>query len=321
MKLIGASRSSQLRKDGHPMRRVPILLVGIALAAVTLLAQTPGIPSFEVASVKPNRTAAPATTLFPLGPGDAFEKTGGRFRATNQPLIAYIRFAYRLGPSDLLDLPRWVYNERFDIETRANGEPTKDQLRVMMRSLLKDRFKLAVHTEQQTQAIFDLELAKAGQTGPQLREHQTDATCASPIEPQFTTLPPSQPARRPASIFQLPMLPCGSRGFATIGIPGGNRLRIVGNDEPMDRIAEALKSPATGIDRHIRDRTGLSGTFDLSLEWSVVSDTVQAPITVQDDMPPRFLEALKTQLGLTLSSTKGLVAVLVVDGVERPPDN
>jgi uncharacterized protein (TIGR03435 family) len=59
----------------------------------------------------------------------------------------------------------------------------------------------------------------------------------------------------------------------------------------------------------------------LSLEWSVVSDTVQAPIAVQDDVPPRFLEALKTQLGLTLNSTKGPVETLVVDQVERPTEN
>jgi len=300
--------------------RVVLRAVFFGLLSSVLFAQPPAHPSFEVASVKSNRTETPATTLFPLGPGDAYTANGGRFRATNQPLITYLRFAYRLGPGDLLDLPRWVYNERFDIETRANGEPTKDQMRLMMRSLLKDRFKFAVHTEQQTQAIFDLELARPGRTGPQLRAHHTEE-CVAPIEPQFTTLSPSQPARRSPSIFQLPTLPCGSTGFVTIGAPGGDRARIVGNGEPMDRIAEALKSPPTGIDRHIRDRTGLSGTFDLSLEWSVVSDAVQAPITLQDDMPPRFLEALKTQLGLTLSSTRGPVDILVVDRVERPTEN
>jgi uncharacterized protein (TIGR03435 family) len=113
-------------------------------------------------------------------------------------------------------------------------------------------------------------------------------------------------------------MPCGSIGFVTIG--GGDRIRIVGNGQPMDRIAAALKGPQTGIDRYIRDRTNLSGTFDLSLEFSVVSDTVQAPIG-QDDMPPRFLEALKTQLGLTLNATQGLVDVLVVDHVERPAED
>jgi uncharacterized protein (TIGR03435 family) len=117
----------------------------------------------------------------------------------------------------------------------------------------------------------------------------------------------------------LPTLPCGSVGFITIG--GADRVRIVGNGEPMERIADALESPLTDIDRRIRDRTGLSGTFDLSLEWSVVSDTVQAPLALQDDLPPRFLEALKTQLGLTLKSTKGPVDVLVVDQLERPAEN
>jgi uncharacterized protein (TIGR03435 family) len=287
--------------------RVFLRVVFLGLLSSELFAQPPADPSFEIASVKSNRTEAPATTLFPLGPGDAYAANGGRFRATNQPLITYLRFAYRLGPGDLPDLPGWVYNERFDIETRANGEPTKDQMRLMMRSLLKDRFKLVVHTEQRMQAIFDLELAKPGQVGPQLRAHQTAQECDS------------QPPPRSPSIFQLPTLPCGSIGFVTV--VGGDRVRIVGNGEPMDRIAEALKSPLTGIDRHVRDRTGLSGTLELSLEWSVVPDTVQAPITLQDDMPPRFLEALKAQLGLTLSSTRGPVDILVVDQVERPTEN
>jgi len=298
------------------MRR-HVLTVLFGLLSSVLLAQVAD-PSFEVASVKTNRTEAPATTLFPLGPGDAYAANGGRFRATNLPAISYLRFAYRLGPNDLLDLPRWVYNERFDIEGRANGEQTKDQMRSMMRALLKDRFKLVVHTEQRTQAIYDLELANPGRTGPQFRAHQAD-DCVSPTEPQFTTLPPSQPARRAPSIFQLPTLPCGSIGFITIG--SVDRVRIVGNGEPMDRLVAALKSTLTGIERDIRDRTGLSGTFDLSLEWSVVPDTVQAPITAQDDMPPRFLEALKTQLGLTLRSTRGPVDVLVVDRVDRPTED
>src|SRR6185436_6643033 len=133
------------------MRHLVSRFVLLGLLSSVLFAQPPADPSFEVASVKSNRTEAPPTTLFPLGPGDAYAANGGRFRATNQALITYLRFAYRLGSADLLDLPRWVYNERFDIEARANGEPAKDQMRVMMRSLLKDRFKLVVHTEQQTQ--------------------------------------------------------------------------------------------------------------------------------------------------------------------------
>ena len=35
----------------------------------------------------------------------------------------------------------------FDIEARAAGNPTKDQMRLMMQSLLADRFRLRVHSK------------------------------------------------------------------------------------------------------------------------------------------------------------------------------
>src|SRR5215831_16409494 len=178
---LSLSVPGNLVSKGQSMRRLVVQIVVLGLLSFVLFAQSSADPSFEIASVKSNQTDAPGTTIFPLGPGDAYAANGGRFRATNQALITYLRFAYRLGPNDLLDLPKWVYDERFDIEAKANGESTKDQMRSMMRALLKDRFKLVVHTEQQSQAIFDLELAKPGQTGPKLRAHRTDEDCTSPI--------------------------------------------------------------------------------------------------------------------------------------------
>ena len=297
--------------------KVIVLLAGTAAVSVTL-AQSPAARSFEVASVKQNGTAATATTLFPLGPGDAYASTGGRFRATNQPLIVYVRFAYRLGFGDLLDLPKWVYEERFDIEARANGDQTKDQMRLMMRSLLMDRFKLAVHTEQRTQPVFDLTLVKAGRMGPQLRAHQTSDACDSALTSAQITKLPSLSSPSP-SIFQLPTFPCGSIGFVTTGI--GDRMRIVGNGQPMDRFADVLKGTFTGIDRVVRDRTGLAGIFDLVVEWSRSSEAVQTPSNEPDDAPPPFIEALQRQLGLKLTSTRGSVDILVIDHIERPTEN
>src|SRR5690349_17569828 len=185
-------------------------LIGIALLlSVRVVAQTPPL-TFDIASVKSNQADDPPTTLFPLGPGDAFAETGGLFRATNQPLIAYVRFAYRLGPSELRDLPRWVYNERFDIAARVNGTPTKVQMREMMRSLLAERFRLVVHSDQETQAIYELVPVQAGRLGPQLRVHRNES-CDAP------------------STFQLPSLPCGTVGFVTSGT--GEKARITANGE------------------------------------------------------------------------------------------
>jgi hypothetical protein len=161
-------------------------------AAGVLAAQTPASPAFEVASVKPNRSDAPASSRFPLGPGDA-HVPGRLFLATNQPLIVYLRFAHKCGQSDLLGLPAWVSNDRFDIEARAEGNPTKDQMRLMMQSLLVDRFKLVTHTERQTKPAFNLVLAKAGKPGRSFERTQRIAL--------------RQPRRKPAARHNLPSRP------------------------------------------------------------------------------------------------------------------
>ncbi len=74
-----------------------------------------------------------------MGPGDVFTPNGGYFTATNYPLVTYISFAYKLmgNQAQFLrpQLPGWVTTERFDIQARAEGNPGKDEMRLMMRSL------------------------------------------------------------------------------------------------------------------------------------------------------------------------------------------
>jgi uncharacterized protein (TIGR03435 family) len=86
----------------------------------------------------------------------------------------------------------------------------------------------------------------------------------------------------------------------------------------MGRIAGFLTNPFTGVDRPVLDRTGLTGTFDFSLEWSLAPDSAQPLGSPLEDPGPTFLEALRQQLGLKLKSTKGPVDVLVIDHVEHP---
>jgi uncharacterized protein (TIGR03435 family) len=252
-----------------------------------------------------------------LGPGDAY-LPGAFFSATNQPLIVYLRFAYKLGQSGLLGLPGWVYNDRFDIEARAQGNPTKDHMRLMMQSLLADRFKLIAHTERQTKPVFNLVLAKAGRTGPQLLAHSENESCSQASTPRLPgAAPPAPPsAASSTSGLQLPPMPCGNIGPIPASVPG--RGRLVGRSVTLGRIAGFLTNPFTGVDRSVLDRTGLTGTFDFSLEWSLAPDSAQ-PLSFQaEDVGPTFLEALQQQLGLKLKSTKGPVDVLVIDHLQQP---
>jgi bla regulator protein blaR1 len=140
-----------------------------------------GKMAFEVASVKLNPGPFRPPN-FPLDPGDAYRPVGGRFYA-DFPLMTYITFAYKLSPSPdqrqamIAHLPNWVATDRFDVEARAKGSPTKDQMRLMMQSLLADRFKLTVHFETQVGAALAMVLLKPGKTGPKLRPHSEGVPC------------------------------------------------------------------------------------------------------------------------------------------------
>ena len=144
-----------------------------------------GKMAFEVASVKLD-SGAFRPPNFPLDNSDAYRPVGSRFSA-DFPLQTYISFAYKLSlsPSQreamLAHLPRWVATDRYAIDARAAGTPSKDQMRLMMQSLLADRFQLAVHFETQTGSAYAMVLAKAGKTGPQLRPHSEGVALRSHV--------------------------------------------------------------------------------------------------------------------------------------------
>ncbi len=297
----------------------------IMFATAPLSSQSTGkLPAFEVASVKPNKSGDPARSNFPLGPGDVYVPNGGLFAASNFPLATYIFFAYKIKGNQaqylLPQLPAWVTSERFDIQARAEGAPGKDDMRLMMRSLLSDRFKLALHSETRQVPVLALVLLKPGKTGPQLRQHADDSA------PCQTVVPPASqqdPARTP-----LPSQTVAG-GFPTLcngilGLPPSElgRMRIGARNVTLGFLADSLSSwPEAG--RPMVDQTGLSGTFDFILEW-VPERSSTGPPGVElpaETAGPTFDEALREQLGLRMESQKAPVDVIVVDHVERPGEN
>src|ERR1700730_3958051 len=107
-----------------------------------------GRMSSDVASVQPStrdshQPPGHPTSNVPLDPGAAFTPTGGLFQATNTPLLSYIVFAYRLNFSQAQalqkELPEWSLTDQFDIQAKTTRNPSKDQLRLMVQSLLAER--------------------------------------------------------------------------------------------------------------------------------------------------------------------------------------
>jgi uncharacterized protein (TIGR03435 family) len=279
---------------------VPLLIVlgspnGSRLRAQSQAADASG-PAFEVASIKPNRSSDL--------PGRIGPEPGGRFAATNATLRALIRTAYNLQDSQIFGGPSWVNSDRFDVLAKAD---TTVVLRAggMLRRLLAERFKLAVHNDTRELPIFVLVVADTnGKLGPRLRKSEVD--CAAVIKERGASIPPPQaPGKPPLCV--------------SMGGPG----RMSSSGRTMPGLAVDL---ARVVGRTVIDRTGLSGGFDVELEWTpefqppVSNGGAAADIPLSNDGSSIFT-ALREQLGLKLESTRGPVSVLIIDRVEHPTED
>jgi uncharacterized protein (TIGR03435 family) len=291
---------------------------------LTLFVGAAACQEFDVASVKSSKSNDPPYANFPLGPGDVYVPNGGLFSAKNFPLLTYIVFAYKIKGNQvqylLTQLPTWVTSERFDIQARPEGNPGKDQMRLMMKFLLADRFKLAVHDEAREVSVLAFVLSKQGQTGSQLQPHPVDSQCETNDAPSSASAFAQVPLPTQTIAGGLPALCNGIFGMPT-SAPG--RLRFAGRNVTIAFIADSL-SATTNLRRPMIDQTGLTGTFDFSLEWA---REIPRPVQPGVDAPPpdlegpSFEEALQQQLGIKLRSQKSTMNLLVVDHVEHPSKN
>lgn len=274
-----------------------------------------GTMAFEVASVKPSRGAFEPSNV-PLTPWDDFSATNGHFRA-DATLSTYIQFAFKLWANELQSrelsrLPKWVSSDRYSIDAKtARGNPTKDQIRLMVQSLLAERFQLASHFETRDAPVYELRLSKPDHLGPKLIRHADGPPCDKPGNPPGDGLPG---------------FPGDCHSLAAIDKPGTTLIMVGSRDVSMDVLAGGLSMlMASGLGRPVIDKTGLEGRFDFTLEWAreprgSAAAPSDSPVPVPPAGPTPF-EALRDQLGLKLEPTKATISILAIDKLERPSEN
>jgi uncharacterized protein (TIGR03435 family) len=242
-------------------------------------------PSFEVVSVKVNLNDD-APEAISLAPDGSVRFTAFRLRT----LIARAYQAEGLQRFDqIIGGPAWIGVDRFDIVAKAGDQPGAQsgptRVPERLRTVLRDRFRLRTHTETRNMPAFALVLARRDRApGPPLRESTIDCSTAG-----------SSPATPDA---------CGIRR------EGG---AIIGRSVPAGQLAGYL-SGLPAIDRHVTDRTGLSGRYDFRLEFS-------PGFLEPAGAGPSVFTALTEQLGLTLQAETVPLPVVIIDSVEKPtPD-
>jgi uncharacterized protein (TIGR03435 family) len=201
--------------------------------------------------------------------------------------------------------------DRYDIQARVQGNPSKEDMRMMMRALLAERCKLAFHYETREVPVLALVLDKPGKLGRQLRAHPPGQPCSISIDK-----PGTQGLLR-AENDGFPTV-CG--GFQNLAAKNPAAIRQGARNVTMALIASNL-TPLAMLGHPLTDKTGLSGTYDFMLEWSPDNGPSAGGNDFADPPGPSFQQALKDQLGLKLEPQKAPLEMMIIDRIERPSEN
>ena len=167
------------------------LTCGLLLAGLLCVvsAQTPTSPTFEVASVKQNKSGERSNSIRRL--------PGGRVTVSNMPVRTLLIYAYQIAAFQLVGGPGWLDDDRFDMVAKLEGNPEfgipgeePDPIRLAMRTLLTDRFKLKVNRETREMDIYALVMIKPGVPGPALKPVSPECAAAIKAGPRAVGPPP-----------------------------------------------------------------------------------------------------------------------------------
>jgi uncharacterized protein (TIGR03435 family) len=297
-RLLGHSRPPAHTGLGSGVVAVAILLV---IAAYGVFGQSAQPPAFQVASIKRN-----TDTAF-RGMG-VRAQPGGRLTTQNAPLMMLIQNAYAVQAFQVVGGPAWINSEGYDIEAKPEGNADRQQMWLMLQTLLADRFKLALHRDTKELPVYALSVTKGGLKQPPPKE----GGCA--------TFAPDAPPPAPGA-----GIPCGK--IRVMGLPSG--VRMEGSKVPM---AELIRTLAMVLGRPVLDKTEFTTEFEVRLDFTPDETTAGlpgaggpgdpgGPPPSTDPSRPSISAALQEQLGLKLAPAKGPVEVLVIDRVERPTAN
>jgi uncharacterized protein (TIGR03435 family) len=209
---------------------------------------------------------------------------------------------------------------RYDIAATMPPGTTKEQSNGMLKNLLIDRFKLTYHMEKKQ---FDVLKATVAASGSRLKPAEAaSAGSAAPVTLGLTTM------EIPEGSDGFPELPAGQPGMVGIFAGGGQKVRMTARAQPVASLLKMLNGA------YVVDQTGLTGTYDFKLEYQLAGlalafahDFAGSGVTTdfvthmtRSEMLPGLLAAVEKQLGLKLEKAKAPLDVVVVDHIERIPE-
>jgi len=253
----------------------------VALLTGAALAQSPNSqPSFDIADI--HASARSANPFF----SGAFLR-GSRYELRKATMVDLITTAYSVDAAKVLGGPAWLETDRFDVIALTPPSTSQETARLMLQTLLADRFKLTVHKDDKSLPTFAL---KAGNGKPKMKE--SDGSGSPGCQPVPPAAPP-QPGEVPYAVASC-------------------------HNMTMEVFAQNLRGMAGAyVTSPVTDLTGLKGAWDFELKW-----TPRAALGLAGSDGISLFDAVDKQLGLKLELQNLSTSAIIVDSVnQKPTDN
>ena len=205
---------------------------------------------------------------------------GERYDLRKATVIDLIGIAYAAPPETILGGPNWLEFDRFDVAAKAPAGSTPEDIRLMLQSMLADRFRLALHKDMRPMPAYAL---TQGKVKPKLEQATGDGMPECKYQPQ-------------------PQGSAYGAGWACRNITMSafaERLRAIAGDYLTDPVVDA---------------TGLDGAWDFDLKWNNRSQVLAGGAE-----RTTIFAAVEKQLGLELTLRNAPTPVLVIDRVNEKP--
>jgi bla regulator protein blaR1 len=256
------------------------------------------LPSFEAAAIKLGD---------PNAKGHGFRRNGpAHFQIIAMTARGMVEFAYGVKPFQVAGGPSWIDATSYDVDAKIDDslaasmktmtrEQQNAQIRLMVLSLLRDRFKLSVTHSTKEAPEYALVADKGGPKLTPTKWVDPDPDAPKPATP---------PIDGPHLLL--------SNG------------KISAVDQPISGLANILGVMPEMEGKLVVDQSGLQGKYDFELQFTpqqLISKDGAPPSAPADDSGPSIFTALEEQLGLKLETTKGPMDVYNIDHVEQPTEN
>lgn len=281
---------------------------GLGVSSAPAPASSASQKTFEVASIRPGRKFFFKGGDF-LDPVNKEAPPKGGLFSWNVPVGYMVFFAYDIRSSQLRggmwkQLPKWAQDESYAVEARADGNPSREDVREMVRSLLAERFKLVVHAGTHDGQVNALTVIKPGL---RLKPHVEGAACDQTLTPATGLSSPY-----PYPSYSNYPVKCGIFDREM----GKFQRRIEMVDVTMAQIADTLSghSPLPVV-----DSTGLTGHYDAYLDYG--PDVLPPDTDLAAEVGSPVSIGLEKQLGLKLVKQNAMIDYFTIDHIEKPSEN